>query len=120
MRMRTIAPWLVVAVLHFHASVKPLPPPVRAEISGHYWHSGCPVPLSGLRILTVDYWGFDGAVHSGQLVVGARAAPKLAKVFRRLYELRFPIHHMALDEAYGSPAHPPADGDESASFSCRP
>ena len=50
MRMRTIAPWLVVAVLHFHASVKPLPPPVRAEISGHYWHQGCPVPLSRLRV----------------------------------------------------------------------
>jgi hypothetical protein len=102
----------------FHVSARPLPAPLRSAVATA-WHSGCPVPLSGLRLLTVDYWGFDGAVHSGQLVVGAQAAPKLAKVFRRLYELRFPIHHMAVDEAYGAAVHRPADGDESASFSCR-
>src|SRR5881397_2444719 len=112
MRMRTIAPWLVVAVLHFHASVKPLPPPVRAEISGHYWHSGCPVPLSGLRVLTVTYWGFDSRPHEGQMVVNAGAAHPLAKVFRRLYALHFPIHDMSLQYTYGPAGVPrPRDGD---------
>ena len=115
--MRLLASALVlVALPSFHVSVQPLPAPVRAEVAGA-WHAGCPVPLSGLRLLTVGYWGFDGAVHSGQLVVNAGAAPKLAKVFRRLYELRFPIHHMALANAYG--ADHPADGDVSAAFACR-
>src|SRR5438477_11644831 len=96
------APWLVLAVFHvFHASIKPLPPPVRAEISGHSWHPGCPVPLSGLRVLSVSYWGFDSRPHTGQLVVTRDMALPLEQVFRRLYALPFPIHHLSLRSSYG-------------------
>jgi hypothetical protein len=115
------APWLVLAVFHpFQATIKPLPPPVRAEISGHSWHPGCPVPLSGLRVLTVSYWGFDSRPHNGRLVVNQDVAPPLVKVFRRLYALRFPIHDMSVRHTYGPASTPrPRDGDFTASFSCR-
>ena len=121
MRTAAAAPWLVLAVFHaFHASVKPLPQPVRAEIQGRAWHAGCPVPLSGLRVLTVTYWGFDSRPHDGQMVVNADAAHPLARVVRRLYALRFPIHHMSLRYTYGPAGVPrPRDGDFTASFSCR-
>jgi hypothetical protein len=115
--MRVLAAaFTVFALQPFQASIRPLPASIRSEVATA-WHAGCPVPLSGLRLLTVSYVGFDGHSHSGQLVVNADAAPRLAKVFRRLYELRFPIHHMAVDDAYGSSG--PADGDVSGSFSCR-
>ena len=109
---------LLVFALHpFASSIRPLPAPVRADV-GHSWHAGCPVPLSGLRVLTVSYWGFDGSAHTGQLVVRARAAASLATVFGRLYAMRFPIHHMQLSDAYG-PGSGPVDGDVTASFECR-
>src|ERR671929_659569 len=118
--MRMLAASLaLVALQGFHATIKPLPSPVRSELSGRFWHPGCPVPLSGLRLLTVSYWGFDGHRHSGQLVVNADAAPRLAKVFRRLYAMRFPIHHMRWQDAYGPASARPADGDVTASFECR-
>jgi D-alanyl-D-alanine carboxypeptidase len=119
--MRTLASVLTLVAFHtFHASITPLPPVVRAEIGGHAWHPGCPVPLSGLRVLTVTYWGFDARSHTGQLVVNAGAARPLATVFRRLYSLRFPIHHMSLRYSYGPAGTPrPRDGDFTASFSCR-
>jgi hypothetical protein len=114
---------LVVAVLLtapiFHSTIKPLPAPVRSEVKARAWHAGCPVPLSGLRLLTVSYWGFDHHVHHGQLVTNADAAPKLAIVFRKLYTMRFPIHHMALAAMYGPRSSHPADGDVTASFECR-
>jgi hypothetical protein len=103
----------------FHTSAKPLPAPVRSEVKARAWHAGCPVPLSGLRLLTVSYWGFDDRVHAGQLVVNASAAAPLAKVFRKLYTLRFPIHHMRLADVYGPPRGRPADGDVTGSFECR-
>jgi hypothetical protein len=117
----TIAPWLALTLFQaFHATVRPLPPPLRAEISGHSWHAGCPVPLSGLRVLSVTYWGFDHRPHTGQMVVNARAAHPLARVFRRLYQVRFPIRHMSVRYTYGGPGTPrPRDGDLTASFSCR-
>jgi len=127
--LRLLALPFALAALHpFHASIRPLPAPdrgrplpapVRAELAGRYWHSGCPVTLGELRVLTVDYWGFDRRVHTGQLVVDGRVAAPLARVFARLYELRFPIHHMALSDAYGPARSRPSDGDVTASFECR-
>jgi hypothetical protein len=75
------------ALMAFHTSVSPLPPTLRAELNGRYWHAGCPVALSGLRVLTVTHWGFDGREHTGQLVVDETAARPLQRVFARLYEL---------------------------------
>jgi hypothetical protein len=110
---------LPLAVVAFHASIAPLPAPVRDELNGRYWHAGCPVPLARLRVLTVRHWGFDGRTHVGQLVVRDRAAAPLARVFARLYVLRFPIRHMRLADAYGPKRAQPRDGDVTASFECR-
>jgi hypothetical protein len=113
------APLAALAVASFQWSVGPLTPPVRAELPGEFWHAGCPVPLAQLRILTVRHWGFDHRVHTGQLIVKADAAPALARVFRRLYELRFPIRHLRLSDMYGPRRSRPADADVSGSFQCR-
>src|SRR5262249_44872819 len=110
---------LPLAVAAFHMSVGPLTPHVRAELNGHYWHKGCPVSLSQLRILTVSRWGFDGRVHRGQLIVNERVAAPLGKVFRQLYKLHFPIRHLGIDGTYGPASAQPADGDISGSFECR-
>ena len=115
-----VLPFLLFAAQPFHSSIKPLPSSVRAELKAHhFWHQGCPVGLSGLRVLTVTYRGFDGASHTGQLVTNANAAPKLALVFHQLYRLHFPIRHMKLSDAYGPKSAWPADGDVTASFECR-
>ena len=108
------------AVLAFHTSARPLTPVERSQIvaSGEY-HQGCPVPLAGLRLLDVTYWGFDGRAHSGQLVVNATAVGPLSTVFRRLYAMRFPIHHMSFAYIYDRHARIPADGDLTGSFECR-
>jgi hypothetical protein len=103
----------------FNASIRPVSAPLRAELTGPVWRPGCPVPLSQLRVLSVTYWGFDNRAHPGGLVVNQAAARPLASVFRRLYELRFPIHHMRLADAYGPQRSRPADGDVTASFECR-
>jgi hypothetical protein len=111
---------LLLAVPPFQSSMKPLPAPVRAQLkAGGFWHKGCPVPLSRLRLLTISHWGFDRRVHTGQLVVNKSAAVPLTRVFHRLYRLRFPIRHMRLDDAYGPRRSRPADGDVSAAFQCR-
>jgi hypothetical protein len=118
--MRVLAALAITAVAGFSASARPLPPPVRAAVVGaHEWHSGCPVSLSQLRLLTVRYLGFDGRPHTGQLVVNEAAVGPLTKVFARLYALRFPIRHMALSGTYGPARGQPADGDVTASFECR-
>jgi D-alanyl-D-alanine carboxypeptidase len=102
----------------FDQSVQALPAPVEAQLKkSGAWRPGCPVPLARLRLLSVSHWGFDGGTHTGQIVVHERAARPLAKVFRRLHELRFQIRHLRFADAYG-PGRAPPDGDISGSFDC--
>jgi hypothetical protein len=110
---------LSLAAPPFQFSVQPLPRTVRIELRREAWHPGCPVPLSELRLLTVSYRSFDGSAEMGQLVVNRTAAGPLARVFRQLYALRFPIRHMSIADLYGPPRSRPADGDVSGSFECR-
>jgi D-alanyl-D-alanine carboxypeptidase len=110
---------LPLVLMAFHTSIQPLPAPLRAELNGRFWHPGCPLPLARLRLLTVTHWGFDRRAHTGRLVVNADAAAPLSRVFRRLYELRFPIRHMRLADAYRPSRSRPADDDVSAAFACR-
>ena len=81
------------------------------------WHHGCPVLRRNLRVLTARYYGFDHRTHLGQIVVNEAVAAPLAKVFRKLYAMRFPIREMSFGSMYGP--HPDKDGDVTASFECR-
>src|SRR4051794_19391255 len=60
----------------------------RLQASGE-WHPGCPVMPYQLRILTTRYYGFDHRDHIGQIVVNREVTGKLARVFRKLYAMRF-------------------------------
>jgi hypothetical protein len=118
--MRLVAvPFVLLALQPFHSSIRPLPAPLQDELTGRFWRAGCPVRLSGLRLLTVSNWDFQGRVQTGHLVVNKSYAAPLAKVFWRLYELRFPIRHMRFGDAYGPAGVRPADGDVTYSFECR-
>jgi hypothetical protein len=108
---------VLAATVPFHSSVRPLSPHVRSVLQRDAWHPGCPVALSGLRLLTVTHRGFDGRSHTGRLVVNQTAAQPLARVFHKLYALHFPIRHMSIADAYGPST--PRDGDLSGSFECR-
>jgi D-alanyl-D-alanine carboxypeptidase len=113
-------PAVLLALAPFHSSSRTLPSPVRSQLkAGGFWHKGCPVARSDLRLLTVSYRGFDGHSHAGQLIVNRAATGPLTRSFRRLYALRFPIRHMAIADFYGPRAGRPRDGDVTASFECR-
>lgn len=104
----------------FRSSIRPLSSSEQKQLlRGGAWRSSCPVALSGLRVLRVLHVDFGGRVRTGQLVVGRDVASPLVGVFRRLYELRFPIRHLRFREMYGAEKERPKDGDVSGSFECR-
>jgi len=105
----------------FDSSITPLGGELLREVRNKDWHPGCPVPLSQLRVLTVDYHGFDGRVHSGPLVLNRRVVEDVRGVFARLYRVDFRIKHIALARRYKPNAHRYDDKrDVTASFNCRP
>jgi hypothetical protein len=108
-----------VLVPGFHAKVQPIPPTVRAQMTGVSWRPGCPVPLGDLRLIALTYRGFDGRAHTGQLVANRDAASALVGVFRRLYAARFPIRRMQLVDAYGGDDFRSIEADNTSAFNCR-
>ncbi|MHB8469864.1 MAG: M15 family metallopeptidase [Gaiellaceae bacterium] len=115
-----LIPLISLSIQAWHASAPPLTPAQRASVvqAGEY-HRGCPVTLSHVRLLTVSYYGFDRRTHTGRILVNERAVAGLTRVFHRLYEMKFSIHHMEFSDTYGSGRGRPADGDFTASFECR-
>lgn len=84
------------------------------------WRPGCPVPLSGLRVLTLTYLGFDGAPHTGRLVVNESVAGGVVSAFHRLFDARFPIERMTPVDAYGGDDDAAVAADDTSAFNCRP
>jgi hypothetical protein len=104
----------------FHSSIKPVPSSMIRQMRAHgFLHSNCPVPVSHLRVLTVTTRGFDKRSHTSQAVVNESAAPGLATVFHKLYDLHFPIRHMRLIQMYGPRSAIPKDDDVTGAFDCR-
>ncbi|MCW2672736.1 MAG: hypothetical protein JWP14_1325 [Frankiales bacterium] len=92
---------------------------IRARMGSTY-KTGCPTRLGELRYLTLVFRGFDGHAHTGELVVREDAVPKAVAAFRRLFELGFPIEQMRLPGTADVTARPTGDGNDTASFVCRP
>jgi hypothetical protein len=103
----------------YHARVQPIPPAMRAQMTGVSWHPGCPVGLSDLRLITVTNRGFDGREHTGRLIANRDAAAALVAVFRRLYAARFPIRRMEPVDRYGGDDYRSIEADNTSSFNCR-
>jgi hypothetical protein len=92
---------------------------MRRRMTGVSWHPGCPLGLGELRLLTVRYWGFDHAVHQGQLIVNESAARALARAFGLLFAARYPIRQMRPVDAFGGSDERSMAADNTSAFNCR-
>jgi hypothetical protein len=126
----TITAALLLPTTASSASQTSAPPPFRATVSridaetrelmvGRSWHRGCPVPLWKLRVIRLRHWGFDAGAHWGRLVVHRAWAWKIVKVFRALYEARFPVRRMWLVDRYGADDNESMKHDNTSAFNCR-
>jgi len=83
------------------------------------WRRGCPVSPRQLRAIRLSYVGFDGAAHTGEIIVNASVVKKVIKVFSVLYRSRFPIRRMEpVDAFHGSDPRSMA-ADNTSGFNCR-
>src|ERR1039458_6139605 len=114
---RTVAQLL--AAPSFTYSVARVSAARQAWMRGRTWRPGCPVPLSALRELRLRYWGFDGTVHAGLLIVNARAVGPLVAAFRQLFESAFPIRKMLAVDAFGGDDERSMRADNTSAFNCR-
>ena len=93
--------------------------PVRWSDLRHSYRQGCPVPPAGLRTVVVSHWGFDGKAHAGRVVVARRLAPGVVRVFRTLWEAKFPIRRLRPVSEYRGSDDASMAADNTSGFNCR-
>ncbi len=100
----------------FESTINPVPPPVLARST---WKPGCPVRSEQLRYLTMSFHGFDGRVHTGEMLVHADVAQAVVGVFGKLFTAGFPIEEMRVTAAPELDLPPTGDGNNTSAFVCR-
>lgn len=60
------------------------------------------VRIGDLRYLKIKHWGFDEKEHTGEMLVNESIAEEVLRIFKELYNNKFPIYQMMLIEHYGS------------------
>jgi poly-gamma-glutamate synthesis protein (capsule biosynthesis protein) len=102
------------------AEISALPAPVRARMEGVSWHGDdprCP-RWTELAYLQLDHVTFDGTGR-GELVVAAALATRTVELFRRLWELGFPIRQLRLVDDFGASDDASMSADNSSAFNFR-
>jgi hypothetical protein len=103
----------------FHGSVSILTKAQKEEMRGKSWHKGCPVLLRDLRVVTVDFWGFGGALRQGRIVIHERQAWKIKRVFGKLFDAEFRIRRMVPIDKYDASDDRSMDANNTSGFNCR-
>lgn len=95
--------------------------PAPAEVLARStWAPGCPVGGDELAWVRVAFHGFDGARHTGELLVASGVAADVAGVFRELWRAGFALEELRITTRAELDAPPTGDGNTTGAFVCRP
>ena len=83
------------------ASITRVPGKVWRSMKGRTWHRGCPVGRPQLRLLRINYWGYDGYRYRGELVAAASVVGQMAGALRDMYDAGLPIRSMVRADRFG-------------------
>jgi len=83
------------------------------------WRPGCPVGPENLRLVELTHWGYDGQVHTGQIVVHAWVVPAVIQIFGELYAARVQIERMTPVDAFGGDDDASMAANNTSAFNCR-
>lgn len=81
-------------------TIEKIPAKIWKKINGNSYKKNDILKPSDLRYLTISYYGFDGKVHRGEMIVNKKIAKKTIAVFKELYKKKYPIEKMVLIDEY--------------------
>jgi hypothetical protein len=109
-----------------NARVTRIPDAVWSDMVGRSWHRGCPVGRRGLRLVRLNYWGFDGYRRRGELVVATGVTQQVVRAFSALHRKRLPLRSMYRvdrfgwsDRLNGADDYRSMAADNTSAFNCR-
>lgn len=108
------------------AVITAVPQTVWRSMVRRSWHRGCPVGRARLRLLRINYWGFDGYRYRGEMVLSSAVASRAAGALRDMYDGRYPIRRMYRVDRFGwsrtlrgANDYASMNADNTSAFNCR-
>jgi D-alanyl-D-alanine carboxypeptidase len=89
-----------------------------AEVEKTY-HAGCPVGPSGLRTVTMNFYGLDKKMHRGLLIVRSDLTTEVIRSFDTSLQHRFRIAKMKNPNVYDGNDPVQMEANNSSAFNCR-
>ena len=83
------------------------------------WRTGCPVPLTDLRLVELAHFDMAGVVQIGELVVHEDQVDVMIAAFERLFELEYPIEQMRLVDEFDADDMMSMQANNTSAFNCR-
>lgn len=77
------------------------------------------ISYSDLRYLQVLHVGFDGLVHTGELIVHKSVADEVLQIFREIYDVGFPIEKMKVISHYNYSDEESMNDNNTSAFNFR-
>ena len=84
-----------------NARVTTIPTAMWNQMTGRSWHAGCPVGRSGLRLLRINYWAYDGYRHRGEVVARTDAIDNIRGALTAMYRRELPLRSLYRVDRFG-------------------
>ena len=84
-----------------NAKVSTIPNAMWRQMTGRSWHRGCPVGRSGLRLLRINYWAYDGYRHRGEVVARTDAIDNIRGALSAMYRRELPLRSLYRVDRFG-------------------
>ncbi len=92
---------------------------IQAISAANVWSEGCPLPHSRLRVVEIDYLGFDDQEHSSSMIVLDSVSESVKKIFEELLSLSFPIYSITPMEQFNGDDVASMEANNSSAFNGR-
>ena len=105
----------VTATGHFE-----IPARIREEMRGCSWRDEPRCPrFEALRLVRVQYRGFDGAVQLGELIVHTELADEVVAIFAEIFAAGFPIESMRRIDEFAADDNASMAANNTSAFNYR-
>ena len=100
-------------------AAEPIPDGVWQRMQGKTYKENPYIGRDDLRHIRALHWDYDQKSHIGEMVVNKEIADVVVRIFRQLYDAKYPIQRMLLPDVYNADDETQMRDNNSSSFCYR-
>ena len=81
-------------------AAEPIPDGVWERMQGKTYKRNPYIQREDLRHVRALHWDYDEQIHVGEMIVNKKIAERVVRIFRQLFDAKYPIQRMLLPDVY--------------------